>query len=58
MQEELLKLEKEFAQAITNNDAEAVNGLLADDWVIIDADGGIVDKVRFLEIIRSRALSQ
>ncbi len=57
MQEELLKLEKEFAQAITNNDAEAVNGFLADDWVIVDPDGGIIDKERFLEIIRSGALS-
>ena len=57
MQQELLKLEKEFAQAITNNDAEAVNGFLADDWVLVDPDGGIIDKERFLEIIRSGALS-
>jgi len=57
MQQELLKLEKEFAQAITNNDAEAVNGFLADDWVIVDPDGEIIDKERFLEIIRSGALS-
>jgi ketosteroid isomerase-like protein len=57
MQEELLKLEKEFAQAITNNDGEAVDGFLADDWIIVDPDGGIIDKVRFLEVIRSGALS-
>src|SRR6266403_3086115 len=57
MQEELLKLEKEFAQAITNNDAEAVNQFLADDWIIVDPDGGIINKVRFLEVIRSGALS-
>ena len=57
MQQELLKLEKEFAQAITNNDAEAVNGFLADDWVIVDPDGEIIDEERFLEIIRSGALS-
>jgi len=57
MQQELPKVEKEFAQAITNNDAEAVNGFLADDWVIVDPDGGMIDKERFLEIIRSGALS-
>jgi len=57
MQEELLKLEKEFAQAITNSDGEAVDGVLADDWIIVDPDGGIIDKVRFLEVIRSGALS-
>ena len=43
MEEELLKLEKEFAQAVVKNDAEAIGQFLADDWVIIDADGGIIN---------------
>jgi hypothetical protein len=47
MQEELLKLEKAFAEAITNNDAGAVDGFVADDWIIVDPDGGIIDKARF-----------
>src|SRR5205823_447148 len=57
MQEELLKLEKQFAEAITNNDAEAVDRFLADDWIIVGPDGGIIDRARFLEVIRSGALS-
>ena len=57
MQEELLKLEKEFAQAVVRNDADAVAGFVAEDWIIIDPDGGIIDKARFLEVIRSGALS-
>ena len=57
MHEELLKWEKEFAQAITNNDVNAVDGFLADDWIIVDPDGGIIDKARFLGIIKSGALS-
>ena len=57
MQEELLKLENEFAQAVTNNDADAVDGFLADDWIIVDPDGGIIDKARFLGVIKSGALS-
>jgi ketosteroid isomerase-like protein len=57
MQEELLKLENEFAQAITNNDADAVDGFLADDWIIVDPDGGIIDKARFLGVIKSGVLS-
>jgi ketosteroid isomerase-like protein len=57
MQEELLKLEKAFAQAVANNDADAIGNLLADDWVIVDPDGGIIDKSRFLGVIRSGALS-
>lgn len=57
MQEEILKLEKEFGQAIIKNDAEAIGRFLADDWIIIDPDGGIIDKARFLDVIKSGALS-
>lgn len=57
MEEELLKLEKEFARAIVKNDAEAIGQFLADDWVIIDADGGIIDKARFLGVVESGALT-
>jgi ketosteroid isomerase-like protein len=57
MQEQILKLEKEFSQAIVKNDAEAVGRFLADDWIIIDPDGGIIDKARFLAVIRSGSLT-
>jgi ketosteroid isomerase-like protein len=57
MDEELLKLEDEFAGAVANNDVEALDGLLADDWIIVDPDGSIIDKARFLGVIRSGALS-
>ena len=57
MEGELLNLEKEFAEAIVKNDPEAIGRLVADDWVIIDADGGIIDKERFLGVIKSGALT-
>jgi ketosteroid isomerase-like protein len=57
VREELLKLEKEFAQAIVKNEAEAIEQFLADDWIIIDADGGVIDKSRFLGVIKSGALT-
>ena len=57
MEEELLKLEKEFARAIVKNDAEAIRQFLVDDWVIIDADGGIIEKARFLGVVESGALT-
>ncbi len=56
MEEELLKLEKEFALAIVKNDAEAIGQFVADDWVIIDADGGRIDKSRFLGAVKSGVL--
>jgi len=49
MEEELLKLEAEFAEAIVKNDPGAVERLVADEWIIINADGGIIDKSAFLE---------
>lgn len=57
MQEELLNLEKEFAQAIIKNDADAIGRFLADDWVIVDPDGSIIDRSRFLAVIESGALT-
>jgi ketosteroid isomerase-like protein len=57
MEEELLKLEDEFARAVASNDVEALDGLLADDWIIVDPDGSIIDKAWFLGVIKSGALS-
>ena len=53
MEEELLKLENEFARAVTSNDADALDELLADDWVIVEPDGSFIDKARFLGVIKS-----
>ncbi len=55
-EEELLKLEKEFAEAIVRNDLESIGRLVTDDWIIIDPNGEIVDRPRFFEVIKSGAL--
>ena len=52
-EEELLKLEKEFAEAIVKNDLEGVERLVVDDWIIIGPDGEIVERARFFEVIES-----
>ena len=57
MEEELLKLEEQFAEAIVKNDSEAIERLVADEWIIINADGGIIDRERFLEVIKSGTLT-
>src|SRR5882724_1028803 len=56
-EEELLKLEKAFAEAIVKNDLEDIGRLVADDWIIIDPNGGIVDRTRFFEVIKSGVLT-
>jgi len=56
-EEELLRVEKEFAEAIVKNDLEGIERLVADDWIIIGPDGEIVDRARFFEVIKSGALT-
>jgi ketosteroid isomerase-like protein len=57
MEEELLKLEKAFAEAIVKNDLEGIGRLVSDDWIIIDPNGEVVDRARFFEVIKSGALT-
>jgi ketosteroid isomerase-like protein len=57
LQEELLIFERDFTQAVAGNDVVAIGRFVADDWVIVDADGGVIDRSRFLSVIESGALS-
>jgi ketosteroid isomerase-like protein len=57
LQEELLIFERDFTQAVAGNDVVAIGRFVADDWVIIDADGGVIDRSRCLSVIESGALS-
>jgi ketosteroid isomerase-like protein len=57
VEEELLKLEEAFSEAIVKNDLEGIGRLVADDWIIIDPNGEIVDRTRFFEVIKSGALA-
>jgi ketosteroid isomerase-like protein len=57
MEEELLKVEKGFVDAIAKNDLEVIERFVTDDWIIINADGGIIDRERFLGVIKSGALT-
>jgi ketosteroid isomerase-like protein len=57
MEEELLELEKAFAQAIVSNDLDRIGRLVTDDWIIIDPNGETVDRTHFFEVIKSGALT-
>ena len=56
-EEQLLKVEKEFAETIVKNDLEGIGRLVTDDWIIIDPNGEIVDRARFFGVIKSGALT-
>jgi len=49
-------MEKESSKAMIQNDAREIGRFFADDWIIIDPDGSIIDKSRFLGVVRSGAL--
>jgi ketosteroid isomerase-like protein len=57
MEDELAKVEAGFANAIVKNSPEEIRQFVSDDWIIINADGGIIDRQRFLEVIKSGTLS-
>ena len=57
MQEELLTFEREFTREVAANDVAAIGRFVADDWVIVDADGGVIDRSRFLNVIESGVFS-
>ena len=57
MEDELVKAEQEFADAIVKNDPDSIERFVTDDWIIINADGGIIEKERFLEVIKSGTLT-
>jgi len=38
------------------NDTDAIGRLLSNDWIIIDPDGSVIDRSRFLAVIKSGAL--
>ena len=54
---EVVKVAKKFEQAIIKNDPDEIGSFLADDWIVIGPDGAIIDKARFLSVIKSGELS-
>jgi ketosteroid isomerase-like protein len=55
--EELVALEKTWAQAFLRNDAEAIGRHVAQDWTIITPEGNVLDGSTFLGLIKSGDLT-
>jgi peptidylprolyl isomerase len=53
VQEQLKKLEEEWAGAFINRDAAALDRILADDYTIIDPNGSVGDKAQTIKDITS-----
>ena len=48
---------QEWDRAMVTNDADAIGRYMSDDWVIIGSDGRIIDRDRFLFVVRSGMLT-
>src|ERR1700730_11397469 len=55
--EHLLQLEKDFQQAIVQINAEAIERFIADDWIIVDTKGMIIEKDKLLAVVKSGTLA-
>jgi len=53
----LVRLNEEWDRAMVANDADAIGRYMADDWTIIGPDGRVSDKVSFLGLVKSGALT-
>ena len=49
--EEFQKIENAFNQAIISNDAQKIEKCISSDWVLVDANGGIIPRERFLHVM-------
>jgi ketosteroid isomerase-like protein len=54
---DLIELSHAWDRAMIRNDADAIGEFMADDWLIIGADGRESDKLTFLALVRSGALT-
>ena len=53
MEQELIKLENDWNNALVKRDVAALSRILADDWTGMDADGAVVTKAQALASLKS-----
>ena len=54
---ELSRVEEEFNRAMVSNDVTRISACIADDWVLVTPEAGIVPRSRILSVIANGELS-
>ena len=54
---ELVRVEENFNRAMVSNDVSRISACIADDWVLVTPEVGVVPRSRILHAIESRELS-
>jgi uncharacterized protein (TIGR02246 family) len=57
LHEELINLIKDWEKAIVANDADAIAQYMADDWVLVTPEAGVIERGRFLDAIATGQLT-
>ncbi len=57
LMKQFLEIENRFNQAVISNDIDESRKCISDDWVIVDAQGGIIPRERFLDVVEKGLLS-
>lgn len=56
-EDELINVAIEWDQAMVQNDSEAIERYMADDWIIIGPDGSVSSKEQFLALVKEGTLT-
>jgi len=54
---ELAGVEEDFNRAMVSNDIQRISACVADDWVLVTPEGGVIPGSRILHVIESGELS-
>ena len=53
VEQELIKLENDWNNALVKRDVTALSGMMAEDWTVVDPEGTVENKTQFLAEIKS-----
>jgi len=56
-EDEVIRAAHDWDRAMVTNDPDLIGAFMADEWVIIGPDGTVGDRARFLDLVRSGALT-
>lgn len=51
------QIEDRFNQAVISNQVDEIRKCITDDWVLVDAAGGIIPQERFFEVLKQGSLT-
>ncbi len=54
---EFQRIEDQFSEAVISNKVEKIKKCITEDWMLVDAQGGIIPQERFFQVLEQGLLS-